>query len=138
MFKCASQYPDTFLVFIFLFDSIIYWMYLVLFTFSYICNVSHYGPEYGFHWWIFYMLLRRIYTRLLLLAGVFYKYKFNKVDDFFFFALLFLSITGKEISKPPKIIVNLHISSTKSLSYCLMYFETLDIYVILKSCIKNL
>ena len=71
------------------------------------------------------------------MVGVFYKYKFNEVDDFIFFALLFLSIIGKEISKPPKIIVNLHISSTKSLSYYLMYFETLDIYVILKSCIKN-
>lgn len=124
MYKCASQYPDTLLVFIFCLTLLFYWVYLVLFTFSYICNGSHYGPEYGFHWWIFYMLLRRIYTRLLLFAGVFYKYKFNKVDDFFFFALLFLSITGKEISKPPKIIVNLHISSTNLLATAHVFWNS--------------
>lgn len=84
MWKCASQCPATILVLIFLFDSIIYWMYLVLFTFSCICKDLHYGPEHSFHCWIYYMLLRRIYTRLLLLLRVFYKYKFNEGDDFFF------------------------------------------------------
>ena len=80
------------------------------------------------------MLLRRTHI-MLLLVGVFYKWKLSEVDNVF--SLLVLSITGKEISKPPKITVDLFISSMKSISYCLMYYEALDTYAFLKSTIKK-
>lgn len=134
MWKCASQCPDIFLVLIFVW--LYYWlrMYIVLFILFYICKGLYYCPEYGLHWWIFYMLLRRTHI-MLLLVRVFYKWKLSEVDNIF--SLLVLSITGKEISKPPNITVNLFISSMKSIGYCLMYFEALDIYAFLKSTIKK-
>lgn len=46
---------------------------------------------------------------MLLLVGVFYKWKLSEVDNIS--SLLVLSITGKEISKPRNITVNLFSSS---------------------------
>lgn len=104
MCKCASQYPDTlwysFFCLTLLFTECT-WYYLHSLIFVMVHTMAQ---NMAFIGSILYAIKKDIPGYYYLLE---YFININSIKlMIFFFALLFLSITGKEISKPPKIIVN--------------------------------